>query len=131
VDHDLTIKLESALQSPRRARRALRLFLGDRDVSETAREAVVLVVSELVTNAVVYGCQPIELYADVWADVVRVEVTDGGPHLGPVESSSYADPAAETGRGLAIVDAVVERWGVTKHPDDGKAVWAEISTDAQ
>ncbi|MFH8405887.1 ATP-binding protein [Streptomyces sp. NPDC018019] len=55
---------------------------------------------------------------------MRVEISDGAPGL-PVRSPS-PDGLGERGRGLVLLDAVVDRWGVTPAPGRvGKTVWFE------
>jgi anti-sigma regulatory factor (Ser/Thr protein kinase) len=76
-----------------------------------------LVVSELVTNAVLYGEIPISLAATRTAHAVRVEVIDSRPDFGP--------PTAQS-RGLRLVEAFSTAWGVTPCPGDGKIVWVEL-----
>ncbi|AYN41652.1 ATP-binding protein [Streptomyces dangxiongensis] len=55
----------------------------------------------------------------------RVEVTDPDPRALPVLLS--AATTAESGRGLALVDALAERWGVDREPDR-KTVWCELGS---
>ena len=55
---------------------------------------------------------------------MRVEVHDDNPALptlGPAD-----DEAAESGRGLRLVDALATRWGAEPCPSDGKDVWFEL-----
>ncbi|MFE1440759.1 ATP-binding protein [Streptomyces sp. NPDC058739] len=54
---------------------------------------------------------------------VRVEVTDGSPQL-PLQMTQFP-PDAESGRGLHLVGAVTEKWGVCPAPGEGKTVWFE------
>ena len=91
-------------------------------------ETVVLVVSELVTNAVVHTGSPavLRLVFPVGADAerrpVRVEVADASPQP-PLRRCARGE--ATSGRGLELVDCLADRWGW--HPDgDGKRVWCEI-----
>ncbi|MFF1279618.1 ATP-binding protein [Streptomyces sp. NPDC058299] len=58
----------------------------------------------------------------------RVEVTDPDPRALPVLLSAAA--TAESGRGLALVDALAERWGVDRGPDR-KTVWCELPEPEQ
>ena len=81
-----------------------------------------LLVSELVTNAVLHARTDLELAIGLRRGGVRVEVTDGSP-AAPVKRS-YEDEAM-TGRGLALVDELADRWGVDERAD-GKAVWFEV-----
>ena len=88
-----------------------------------------LALSELVTNAVLHGREPIAVTASLGSQVLRVEVTDANP-VSP--SFSMLDQTAVTGRGLLLISAVSDRWGVDPSPD-GKAVWFELvaGRDAQ
>jgi two-component sensor histidine kinase len=83
---------------------------------------VALVVTELVTNSVKHAGAAPELTLDWDGARLRVEVFDEGEGR-PVRRK--ADMTATSGRGLALVDAVADRWGVIER-DAGKAVWAEL-----
>ncbi len=87
-------------------------------------EAAELVISEVVTNALVHAGTEVEVAAHVGRHGVRVEVTDGSPHL--PATKRYAD-LASTGRGLQLLEQTVDRWGVDPH-DTGKTVWFELGT---
>ena len=56
---------------------------------------------------------------------MRIEVGDGSSHL--PSRRSYA-PTAGTGRGLLMIESMVDDWGVTRHAQ-GKTVWFELSSD--
>ncbi len=84
-----------------------------------------LLVSELVTNAVVRALSPVELRVIESVRSVRIEVHDRSPH---VPSPADAGPDAEHGRGLSIVDRLADRWGTDRGDADGKAVWFELTT---
>lgn len=92
---------------------------------------VVLLASELVTNAVRHGAAPIVLRLQHWGANVRVEVRDGGDTFRPASVASW-DLTAEGGRGLALVEALATSWGSTVPADMpiGKAVWFEVARDA-
>ncbi|HET6877176.1 MAG TPA: ATP-binding protein [Jatrophihabitans sp.] len=90
---------------------------------------VVLVASELVTNAVLHardGLTGLDVAWDVIDDhsssavVVRVNDTSSTPPL-----RRQAGPQATGGRGLAIVAAIAEDWGV-RPQSSGKQVWARV-----
>ena len=81
-----------------------------------------LAVSELVTNAVLHGRAPVQARFHVSDTCARVEVCDGSP-VSP--SFSMLDPTAVTGRGLMLISAASDRWGVEPLPD-GKSVWFEL-----
>lgn len=82
-----------------------------------------LAATELVTNAYDHGRPPIEftLYA-LPGDGLRIEVSDSWAALPQRRSSGHRMPH---GRGLAIVEALATRWGVTSR-GSGKTVWAEF-----
>lgn len=104
-----------------RARRAVRHALesaGEAQLCDTSE----LVVSELVTNAVVHAGTPVVLRITTGPSAIRVEVEDGSPHL-PIRRR-WSDTAG-TGRGLRIVDQQVDRWD-TVLTEGGKVVWFEI-----
>jgi anti-sigma regulatory factor (Ser/Thr protein kinase) len=88
-----------------------------------------LCVSELATNALLHGVPPgrgflLRLRYD--GDAVRIEVHDSGPGLPlTVEQADDADDADEGGRGLLLVAALTDKWGVCERAL-GKVVWAEF-----
>lgn len=83
---------------------------------------VALAVSELVTNAIRYGGEPVTMTVVPGDTGVRIEVTDGCPTL-PVPSEP--DELEPGRRGLRLVDAVCRAWGW--HPvAGGKCVWCEL-----
>jgi anti-sigma regulatory factor (Ser/Thr protein kinase) len=85
---------------------------------------VSLCVSELATNALVHGVPPgrgFLLRVRYDGAVLRVEVHDSGSGW-----PCLAEGAGEGGRGLRIVDALADKWGVG-HRDPGKVVWAEFT----
>ena len=87
-------------------------------------DAAILVVSELVTNAMRHardtGAIGLELTsAGTW---LRVEVQDGDPSWRQRRSLADDD---ESGLGFVLVDSVAGRWGI-RRVAAGKAVWAEL-----
>ncbi|MGW5638430.1 SpoIIE family protein phosphatase, partial [Streptomyces sp. NPDC003832] len=85
-----------------------------------------LILSELVTNAIRYGANPIGLRLLHDGDSLICEVSDGtstSPHL---RRATLTD---EGGRGLFLVAQMSRRWG-TRYTDRGKIIWAEQSLDA-
>jgi len=89
-------------------------------------EDALLLVSELVTNAVRHGRPAIEITLGITPQRVRVEVRDGGDAL-PVVPSGQPSIDRPTGRGLLIVAATASDWGVERSPGTaGKTVWAEL-----
>lgn len=82
-----------------------------------------LLVSELVTNAILHAHSSVEVALFVGEHRLRVEVTD--------HCRNHPEPRRPTttdsnGRGLLIVDALAEAWGVEGR-DDGKTVWFELA----
>jgi len=114
--------MEPTLATVRAARVDLHRHLEREGVPQAVVDGVLLVASELATNAVLHGAPPIELAACVPRDVVRVEVADGSSDL--PHPRHYGSTAA-TGRGLGIVAAVSHGWGAFER-SDGKTVWAEV-----
>lgn len=87
-------------------------------------DAVVLVTSEVVTNAVVHASGDVSLVVRVTPGGVRVEVSDRSV---VALRQGATGMLAESGRGLSIVDALASRWGVEPLPGGGKTVWFEIA----
>jgi len=90
----------------------------------TLLTAAKLVVSELVTNAMLYGGRPVVMRLRPRDNGVRVEVQDGSRS---VPMLALADSGAMTGRGLALVEALAHRWGVSPVPG-GKVVWCDLGS---
>ena len=92
-------------------------------------DAAELVVSELAGDALLHGAAPVSVVVAPGSSdgSVRLEVHDGSRTL-PVRPRAATSRGAEglTGRGLGLIDAVAERWGV-EATAAGKAVWAELS----
>jgi anti-sigma regulatory factor (Ser/Thr protein kinase) len=132
VDKQATLQLVPALRAPRVARAFVADTLTAWDVRPDGVEAAQLVVSELVTNAVLHAPESptISVGLRLTEDLVRVLVTDGG--LDEAQRRAQPDPwTAETGRGVWLVDAFADRWGTDSHGRDGKTVWCELRADTQ
>jgi anti-sigma regulatory factor (Ser/Thr protein kinase) len=89
-------------------------------------DPLLLVVSELVSNAVRHGRAPVGMLLRRTGGGVRVEVHDDASEAGPLGASTLSGPDAESGRGLFLVDAVSSDSGVQQIPEDGKVVWATL-----
>ncbi|MDX2702350.1 ATP-binding protein [Streptomyces sp. PA03-6a] len=117
-------------EAPAEARKLTKEALHRWNVPAAAADEILLVVSELVTNAFEYARPPIVLHLDRDRSTgqVRVEVTDGGPAASIGEwAASCGD--CEHGRGMTIVDQVAsahgDRW------ETGRAThWAELAPAA-
>jgi anti-sigma regulatory factor (Ser/Thr protein kinase) len=103
------------------ARQFINDTLGDWGCDAFA-DAARLLVSELVTNAVLHARTDVEVVVRLLRSGVRVEVRDHSTSAPVVRR--YQDEAM-TGRGLALVDQLASRWGVETR-QDGKAVWFEL-----
>ena len=108
-----------------RARRLLREHLTGTD-HEHLLETAELVVSEMVTNAIVHTGTSVELAVSLDESGLGVEVADSGAHL-PILTSYGA--MSSTGRGLQLVDQLVDTWGVEARPG-GKVVWVRLGAGA-
>jgi anti-sigma regulatory factor (Ser/Thr protein kinase) len=89
---------------------------------DEARERVELMVSELAANCVVHAASDFEVTITQKDDVLRVEVTDIAEGQPTVQ---WPDPMQPKGRGLQIVSALADQWGVEPAPGGrtGKTVW--------
>jgi anti-sigma regulatory factor (Ser/Thr protein kinase) len=107
-------------------RRRVRLHLERWGLSEVADEAQ-LCVSELVANVITHvGEQtPTALRLTKSDTHVRIEVSDPDARALPTLFAPTED--AESGRGMALLDAVAERWGVILLRDS-KVTWCELAT---
>jgi anti-sigma regulatory factor (Ser/Thr protein kinase) len=86
-----------------------------------------LLVSEVVTNAVLHGRGEITLMVKVDRPSIGIAVADSGDDL-PAKLPAAPPPSQASGRGLRIVDALASAWGVTPNPGrtPGKVVWFEL-----
>jgi anti-sigma regulatory factor (Ser/Thr protein kinase) len=109
-----------------RARRMITAHLAEWKINGEVGEVTVLLVSELVTNAMRHGGDPIKMIADTTASGLRVEVYDGNGEAFPAIRD--VRPDAPGGRGLRLVDALADRWGAIADAA-GKCVWFEIDAD--
>lgn len=122
----VALRLDDRRDTPGRARRLVDSTLSEHGLDLLSADAGT-VVTELVTNALLHGSLPAELIIRVQADKsVRLEVFDSSQGL-PLRARQ--DRNSMTGRGLALVGALSERWGVERR-DVGKVVWAELHPDS-
>jgi CheY-like chemotaxis protein/anti-sigma regulatory factor (Ser/Thr protein kinase) len=104
------------------AREFTRAALRDWGLDELLDDALI-VVSELVNNAITHACSESELRLAVGPLALWVEVTDRGSGTPDPLPPSRSRPH---GRGLELVDALTASWGVRPAGDGGKLVWAEM-----
>jgi len=134
-----TLALVTLPTSPFWARRYTRSFLDScRGMSEGTAEVAVLIVSELVTNAVRFSGDPartlryseradaglIALSLRYFADGLLIEVFDTDTNA-PVLCN--ADTDAENGRGLMLVDGLAKEWSYFFPPGGGKVVYCVLA----
>jgi two-component sensor histidine kinase len=105
------------------ARRAAEAHLHDAGVRDV--DSAVLVLSELVTNAVRHAGGADRILVGCSASCVHISVYDHKD--GPVYPRSAT--TAVGGRGLRIVDRLAEAWG-SRPLAGGKAVWARVHVNA-
>ncbi|HEX6755300.1 MAG TPA: ATP-binding protein [Mycobacteriales bacterium] len=118
------IELDGDPDAPSRGRHAAERVLIAWGCEDPAREDLLLVVSELVTNAVLHGAEPIVVTLVRDFERVRVEVTDAAPDSSPYSSRVTNESVA--GRGLSVVTRLAAAWGWRADPGTHKTVWAEL-----
>lgn len=122
-DPALNATIDSSPRAPGQARRAVEEL--SREIEPGVLRDAQLLVSEVVTNSVRHSGSDDPIGLRVWlrCSGVKVEIADGG--VGFDEGDIGARPDAEGGRGLMLVDALADRWGVSR--DRGTRVWFELS----
>jgi DNA-binding NarL/FixJ family response regulator len=132
---EFTIRLARNYASVQTARRFVRHALQMWGAHQQVEDAVI-VVSELVTNAIAHTHTGCELRISrsggregggggggSQGAVLRIEVNDRGAEIPDVQ---VLNESREHGRGLHIVAALTNAWGVDTEPDGSKTVWAEL-----
>ncbi|WP_433464213.1 ATP-binding protein [Spirillospora sp. CA-128828] len=124
MDEPATIVIKADVRAIREARDFVGLVFGAWGLDDYVARTV---VSELAANAIVHGSGDGDLV------VVRAYRRENGLPVVEVWDRSDAVPvvcpvnhAAESGRGLLLMEALVRRWGTRPLSEGGKAVWAEI-----
>ncbi|MDT7536499.1 MAG: hypothetical protein QOI82_84 [Actinomycetota bacterium] len=124
---ELQVDLPPDLTAAREARAATRRTLPRWSLNGLL-DPVLLVVSELVGNAVRHGRPPVDLRLRKHGRGVRVGVHDEAPTAPTVQRAAQD---AESGRGMVLVDAVAAETGVEQIEGDGKVVWARVEPEAE
>ena len=122
------VALPAARPAAALARQATRAAVAAWRLGDLADSAVLL-VSELVTNAVMHAGPAVAgtvagtvLRLEYGGDWLRIEVHDTSPHAPRPRTPDWLD---ESGFGLMLVDSLATKWGV-QQTAQGKAVWAEL-----
>ncbi|MFH8412128.1 ATP-binding protein [Streptomyces collinus] len=122
------MRLTVGEHAPRHIRRIVRSFLAEWRMPELS-DAVELGVTELLANVVRHvpdrRCALLLLRQPAG---VRVEVSDGSDQL-PLTPASL-DEESENGRGLFLLDAMADKWGVSLWSEGGKTVWFECVAES-
>lgn len=128
-------QLPAHAESVSRARQLTLDRLTTWDVDEETCETAVLVVSELVTNAIVHAagdhviCEIRRGRGTLW---IAVEDQGYGPTGPQLHRTEVGESEGEGGRGLFLVDSICSGWGThdTAGYGPGRAVWAELPDGA-
>jgi hypothetical protein len=100
--------------------------LDDANVERDVFDTVVLLTSEVVTNAVLHARSPIEVAVEIGSHLVRVHVSDQLPGL-----RDEANRSRHGGRGLVLVAGMASHWGISENANaPGKSVWFEVARPA-
>jgi anti-sigma regulatory factor (Ser/Thr protein kinase) len=121
-DEIFEIDLDPVKQAAADARRATRLWLGEASLPGNRFDDLLIVVSELVSNAVIHARTRLRLVIRYDGRHLLTEVFDGDPQL-PVPPDHPGDVG---GRGLFLVDRLSHRCG-SEAVGVGKRVWAEFA----
>ncbi|MGW0905703.1 ATP-binding protein [Streptomyces sp. NPDC002853] len=127
---EFTQRLSSTPRGARLARRLTRYHLDGWGIPYDSElsDAVEAIVAELAANAVTHGRVPgrdFELRLTLRKHTLRVEVSDTLSEHRPPHEPGLPSSEDESGRGLVIVAALAEEWGVVGR-EVGKTVWADV-----
>jgi anti-sigma regulatory factor (Ser/Thr protein kinase) len=124
---ELAMELPGSPGSAGVARREVSRFAAG-DLTDARLQDAALLVSEVVTNAIVHGGgdDAFELRARLADDRLRVEVTNSGPGLAPEPRAT--EPSPDGGFGLFLVERLARRWGLVRHLGKTR-VWFELETN--
>ncbi|MGW6020628.1 ATP-binding protein [Streptomyces sp. NPDC055099] len=131
-EREFTMRFTSTPRGARLARRLVSHRLNDwgHPYTTQVNETLTLITAELTANAVRHGHVPgrdFHLQLALAEGTFRIEVTDTRAEKQPPTTAPAPDSTSESGRGLLLVTALADNWGVTPRPTTpGKTVWAEL-----
>lgn len=117
------LALDKDVQSASTARRFVTEVL-ERWQCDDVIDSLILLVSELVTNAVIHADSAPDMAIVLTDQSIRVEVADRSDER---PQPRDADDWDTSGRGLALLDTMADRHGVLDRPDGGKTIWLEVA----
>lgn len=125
---DLRMELAADTLAPGLARQAVTSVTAE--LPDPVRDVALLLVSEVVTNAIRHGCEDpgdrVLLSLAHGSTSIRIEVEDPGPGIPAGVIGDGGDPLRESGWGLVMVDRFASRWGTELAPS---RVWFELDLD--
>jgi hypothetical protein len=119
---EVSARFSAERSAPGEARDLLRRALQEWGHVGKLVDDAALVVGELAANAVVHARSPFSVLIRMEPTALRLAVGDSHPSHGLADRGMLPEPT----HGLALVDALAERWGVDEAPDS-KIVWAELA----
>jgi len=122
-DNRWELELPADVDSVRVGRRFAAGALAEWSIRESVAADAIVIVSELLTNAVLHGAPPIALRLELTEGTLSIEVDDGDRTMPKPRRPEPNDPG---GRGLLIVAALSRRWASCERRD-GKTVWSSLA----
>ncbi|WP_374116619.1 ATP-binding protein [Streptomyces gilvus] len=132
LEREFTMRFTSTPRGARLARRLVSHRLNDwgHPYTTPVNETLTLITAELSANAVRHGHvagRDFHLQLTLAEGMFRIEVSDTRAEKQPSSTHPAPDALSESGRGLHLVAALADDWGVTPRPAaPGKTVWAEL-----
>ncbi|WP_442806805.1 ATP-binding protein [Streptomyces sp. NBC_01750] len=136
-EREFTMRFTSTSRGARLARRLVSHRLNDwgHPYTTPVNQTLTLITAELSANAVRHGHVPgrdFHVQLTLAEDTFRIEVTDTRAEKRPPASPPATDSLSESGRGMLLVAALADDWGVSPRPAaPGKTVWADLHVRTQ
>lgn len=118
-----TLRLEHGVHAPGHARRWIIQRCHEWQCDDLA-DAAALLTTELVTNVFLHARTDCLIQAAFDHATLKVTVTDWDPHELSIHPTSTS---AEDGRGLLILEAVADAWGIQQQDASAKTVWFHLT----